>query len=269
MPSGVLVSRTKGVTQRPAWAQAIYLRRIHIGKSQEQVALDARDLSQRTVSDVEQGKTSPLDLTTQRVIALARGLNWSPREMQEATGLNLGFSAGLAGVPASVLKRGDREVEDFLTEPQHDLVEVPYYRTGAGPAIEEDQPAGTIRVSRDQQAKYPRAMYVRVDGDCMVPLYPVGWFAVVIPDLALWHPGADALVWLAGNGRKLCKVIETREDGDHWCWQPNPAPGEDRHFLAPVGSRVLGVAIDCVRGGPHRLTSRELADLLRERPEND
>jgi transcriptional regulator with XRE-family HTH domain len=257
----------------PEWARILKSRRVRLGLTQEQVASESGDLlTQGIITDLERGKAYLDRTSTPRLLALARGLRWTPLQLQEETGVDLGFRPEEFRQPPNLTpamrERGDKVVEDFLSGPGQDLIEVDYYRTGAGPAIEEDQPAGRIFVPA-QYGDHRKAMFVRVDGDCMVPLYPVGWYAVVIPDMALWHPGADALVWLANNGRKLCKVVEVREDGDHWLWQSNPPPGEDHHLLAPVGSRVLGVVIDCVRGGPSRLTSRELADLLRHRPGND
>jgi transcriptional regulator with XRE-family HTH domain len=238
----------------PEWARILKSRRVRLGLTQEQVASESGDLlTQGIITDLERGKAYLDRTSTPRLLALG----FRAEEFRQPPNLT----------PA-MRERGDKVVEDFLSQPQQEMIEVDYYRTGAGPAIEEDQPAGKIWVPA-QYGDHRKAMFVRVDGDCMIPLYPVGWFAVVIPDLALWHPGADALVWLANNGRKLCKAIELREDGDHWLWQSNPPPGEDYHLLAPAGSRVLGVVIDCVRGGPSRLTSRELADLLRNRPAND
>jgi transcriptional regulator with XRE-family HTH domain len=257
----------------PDWSRVLKARRARLGLTQERVALDGGDpLTQALITDLETGKQTLPATSAPRLLALARGLRWTPLQLQEETGVDLGFRAEdfrqRPNLTPAMRERGDKVVEDFLSQPQQEMIEVDYYRTGAGPAIEEDVPAGRIFVPA-QYGDHRKAMFVRVDGDCMIPLYPVGWYAVVIPDMALWHPGADALVWLANNGRKLCKVIETRDDGDHWCWQANPAPGEDYHFLAPAGSRVLGVAIDCVRGGPSRLTARELSDLLRHRPAND
>lgn len=69
------------------------MRRVELGKSQADVAFDSEVLTQTTVSELERGKYGPEDLTATRLASLARGLNWSVAELEQATGINLGLSS--------------------------------------------------------------------------------------------------------------------------------------------------------------------------------
>jgi repressor LexA len=71
-------------------SQALRARREQLELSQEQLALVAGDLvSQSAVSDLETGRTTLEKLEARRVAALARALNWTLPELQEATGIDL------------------------------------------------------------------------------------------------------------------------------------------------------------------------------------
>ena len=98
MPRG---PRPKNVV--PAWALALKMRRLQLGNlTQEDVQARSGDLiSQGTISDLERGKVSLDSLNVRRAAALARALNWSLAQLQEATGVDL-------GVPnAEALKTGE------------------------------------------------------------------------------------------------------------------------------------------------------------------
>ena len=72
---------------------ALKLRRTELGKSQADVAFDSEVLTQTTISELERGKYGPEDLTSARLAALARGLNWSLPELEKALDIDLGLSA--------------------------------------------------------------------------------------------------------------------------------------------------------------------------------
>lgn len=76
-------------TTKPEWALAIHLRRTKLQKSQEEVSA-AADMSQSYYSEIESGKRELPTVTLQKLIALARALNWGLYELQEATGVDLG-----------------------------------------------------------------------------------------------------------------------------------------------------------------------------------
>lgn len=76
----------------PAWARALRMRRVELGKSQERVALDSGILNQTTISELEGAKYEVGNLTTARTAGLARGLGWTLAEMEEALGLNFGLA---------------------------------------------------------------------------------------------------------------------------------------------------------------------------------
>lgn len=77
-------------------SKALKLRRAELGKSQADVAFDSEVLTQTTVSELERGKYGPEDLTAARLAALAKGLNWTVAELEEATGLELNLSSSEA-----------------------------------------------------------------------------------------------------------------------------------------------------------------------------
>jgi len=68
------------------------MRRLQLGNlTQEDVQVRSGDLiSQGTISDLERGKVSLDSLNVRRAGALARALNWSLSQLQEATGIDLG-----------------------------------------------------------------------------------------------------------------------------------------------------------------------------------
>jgi transcriptional regulator with XRE-family HTH domain len=87
----------------PPWANALKLRRVALGKSQEEVANDSQVLTQRTVSELENAKYTPDSLTVSRLVALARGLEWTLFDLQTATGLDLSLGEpGEKLIPAPV-----------------------------------------------------------------------------------------------------------------------------------------------------------------------
>lgn len=81
------------------WARALKARRIELGyRSQEALALEtqvgkppkAKDsLSQRTISAIETGLQNPTAMTSARLYAYIRALQWTSQQFTEATGLDL------------------------------------------------------------------------------------------------------------------------------------------------------------------------------------
>jgi transcriptional regulator with XRE-family HTH domain len=87
----------------PDWARALKARRAFLGKTQEKVAADGGDvLSQGIVTDLETGRARLDRTSAPRLLALARGLDWSPVELEEAAGVYLGFRDAPYGARSSV-----------------------------------------------------------------------------------------------------------------------------------------------------------------------
>ncbi|WP_156103419.1 S24 family peptidase [Deinococcus sp. YIM 77859] len=93
---------TRKQKDRPAWAQALVQRRTQLGKRQEDVAAaggyddEGKEvLTTSNVADVETGRVHLLNVGLGKAVALAKGLEWSWSEMQQATGIDLGI-AGLS-----------------------------------------------------------------------------------------------------------------------------------------------------------------------------
>ena len=77
----------------PKWALALKLRRTELGKTQDDIVAESNDLmTQAWVTDIERGRTDLLKAGMEKVVALARALEWSLEDMQEATGLDLGMA---------------------------------------------------------------------------------------------------------------------------------------------------------------------------------
>lgn len=86
-------------TPPPPWAKALKLRRINLDKTQEEIAAASGDvLSQGSVTDLERGRISLDKMETRRVAALAKALDWSLYELQQATGIDLGIDAPSSNV---------------------------------------------------------------------------------------------------------------------------------------------------------------------------
>lgn len=84
------------VSNPPLWAQAIKARREALGRSkgdkvtQEEISARTGDaVSQRTVSHLEKGTIDIKTLAYGRVVALAKALDWTLPELQQATGLDM------------------------------------------------------------------------------------------------------------------------------------------------------------------------------------
>lgn len=95
---------------------ALKMRRIELGKSQADVAFDSGVLTQTTVSELERGKYGPEDLTAARLAALARGLDWSVRELEQTTGVDLGLDNHQA--PPRPLRRLPAELQEMIDSKQ-------------------------------------------------------------------------------------------------------------------------------------------------------
>jgi hypothetical protein len=149
----------------------------------------------------------------------------------------------------------------------------PYLDAGAGPPNFSEQAAGEIWLEDDGFLdKHPNGHYFKIDGQCLEPEYPNGWFAAVVPDPALAYPRAPILIWFQDDGRAVKYLVQWREDGDHLLFQPNPPVGERKLFFAPIGSSILGVVVDVKReiqpGRARRASQRDvIAALEEEMPE--
>jgi transcriptional regulator with XRE-family HTH domain len=113
---------------KPPAALALQLRRVKLQLSQEKVALDA-GMSQAAYSDIERGARDLLSVPTGRVIALARALNWTLEEMQEATGVDFGLvnstrrTTAKPDPDAVTIEELEQEVRRILAENSNFLTE--------------------------------------------------------------------------------------------------------------------------------------------------
>ena len=144
------------------------------------------------------------------------------------------------------------------------VVRTPVHASGTGPSFLDEEPEGEIGVPQTYLERYPNLMVQRIHGTSMEPDFPNGHYALVVPDMALATTTSAVCVWLSDNGRVIKYLGESREDGDHVLYQTNPSPGEQNVFFAPVGSIILGVVVDVIRGGVPRRSVREIWNAIEE-----
>nr|WP_034383119.1 LexA family transcriptional regulator [Deinococcus sp. YIM 77859] len=146
----------------PAWAEALRERRMKLELSQEEVAARTGDaLSQRTISALETGATPLEKVAISRVISLANALNWTLRQMQEATGIDLG-AANHDGW--TIAGSGPQ-----LLTPIHNVYRVPVIGlASAGAPVADDQDARIIGWEYPAADEYrPHMLCLQVDGESM------------------------------------------------------------------------------------------------------
>ena len=145
-------------------------------------------------------------------------------------------------------QRGLEERERFRHTASVRFRKVSYLDAGAGPPDIGEQIAGEVWLDdAGFLDKHPNGHYFKIEGHCMEPEYPNGWFAAVVPDAGLVYPRAPILIWFHDDGRAVKYLVQWREDGDHLLYQPNPPEGEKKLFFAPPGSSILGVVMDVKR----------------------
>ena len=166
-------------------------------------------------------------------------------------------------IPLELRTLGEKAIREFraLAEP---LIEKAFVKAGAGPSFLEEDEAGTIFIEPEILERYPNCRVFQIEGDCMEPDYPNGWFAIVLPEPGLAEFGSDVLVWLSDNGRVLKRLLQSREDGDHVLFQLKPPVGQTQVFTTPLGSRIMGVVVDVRRGGKPKVSKRVLYSAISE-----
>ncbi len=221
----------KAGLSKPRWALAIKARREDLGLSQEELALRA-DVSQSLVSQIERGVQNPAVISVDRFYRLLRALEWTPEEFAEATGLEL---PGVTREP---------KAEDLGMPVE--VYTLPLIQAGAGPPWYQDE-AETITLALPE-LRYPKdkLFVVRIVGDSMSPYLENGDLAVVYQDPGLAAKGKAVAVWLADDGVVIKRFLGETEDGLLYLGNDNPAHPP---FLAPPGSRIVGVVVKRVKEG--------------------
>ena len=214
---------------------------------------------------------------------MAPAYGWTTLEMLEALGISYVKSAEPSALSieqkaqrkldqayqSAIIQRGLEERDGFRRNANVRFHKFKYLDAGAGPPNSTEQPAGEVWLEDDGFfEKYPQGHYFKIDGTCMEPEYPNGWYAAVVPEPSLAYPRAPILIWFHDDGRSVKYLVQWREDGDHLLYQPNPSLGERRLFYAPVGSSILGVVLDVKReiqpGRARRVSQRDVLAALRE-----
>ena len=206
-------------------------RREELGISQEELALRA-DVSPSLVAKIEQGRHDLRNVKLKNLYGLLRALEWTPEEFAEATGLEL---PGVSREP---------KAEDLGMPVE--VYTLPLIQAGAGPPWYQDE-AETVTLALPE-LKYPRdkLFVVRIVGDSMSPYLEEGDLAVVYQDPGLAAKGKAVAVWLADDGVVIKRFLGETEDGLLYLGNDNPTHAP---FLAPPGSRIVGVVVKRVKEG--------------------
>lgn len=110
MPPMIRSTAVKGI------GATLRQRRAQICKRQEDVANDA-EVSQKLISELERGEQDLSSVGIGRVSNIARALDWTLNELQEATGLDFGIE-NIIVAPAAPkrLRKLPRELEEMIDE---------------------------------------------------------------------------------------------------------------------------------------------------------
>ncbi len=251
-PSGRTPKLPRGYKHFGEWVDALRLDAVITPREIEErtsaYGLDRR-IERSYFERIASNQRAPSSVGPRRLEALRVVLGqdrdvWAERSgVDIPTGAQLepaSFSARASKLtPELIAAREDvlRQVTDELRPPNYQ----PVFSSGAGgPFRDEEEPIEHVNFPHTITDRYPGALFMRVDGDCLEPEVPKGAYAVILPDPGLAQVGSLVCVWFSDNGRKFAYLYESREDGDHVLVQTNPA----RIVVTPVGSSVLGVVVD-------------------------
>ena len=205
--------------------------------SQENIAARlGRGFSQPTLSKIERGYKPAEEL--------------HPRDLQrllDAYGFTSLEVAELADAYRLELFGEQPHLSSFQTDTQVPLQEVPVYPAGTGPAWELDDVMDVVGVPASV-APGVRKIGLRAMSNSMTPYLPKGAVAVVALDDGMVKPGDFCGVWLHDAGVVVKRFV--REAGNELLLESlNPEPGEERIFVAPLGSRIMGKVVKRVMDG--------------------
>ncbi|WP_168734699.1 LexA family transcriptional regulator [Deinococcus sp. KSM4-11] len=196
----------------PDWAEALRVRRVQLGLSQEDLAARTDDLvSQRTVSALETGAT-PLDkMAIARVVSLANALDWSIRQMQDATGIDLGAAIPTEWVQAGSGKQTLTSVADVMRVPVIGMA-------SAGAPVNDEEDERIIGWEYPTADEYrPHMLVLQVDGESMnngdAKGMQHGDRLYIDPRELELHEGRIYVVHVHGNG---IVVKRARKLGSDW-----------------------------------------------------
>ncbi|NJK43363.1 MAG: hypothetical protein HC933_03085 [Pleurocapsa sp. SU_196_0] len=221
---------------------------------------------------IESNQRAPSSVGVRRLEALRVVLRQNRDVWAERTGIDIPTGARLDPdvFEVRISKLTTEQIDAQRTairDSYHDMqpvVKLPVYAAGTGPSHLDEEPEGEIGVPQSYVDRYPNLMVQRIHGSSMEPDYMDGWYALVVPDVALASTGSPVLVWLSDNGRVVKYLVETREDGDHVLLQTNPPRDQLNVFQAPLGSAILGVVVDVIKGNVPKRSVREIWSLVSE-----
>jgi len=212
-----------------------------IRKRREELGLSLRELARRAgvsyalIGALERGDIDLRRSRTSTIYGLLRALEWTPEEFAKATGLEL---------PGVTRESKEPKPEDLGMPVE--VYTLPLIQAGAGPPWYQDE-VETVTLAVPE-LKYPKdkLFVVRIVGDSMSPYLEDGDLAVVYQDPGLASKGRAVAVWLADDGVVIKRFLGETEDGLLYLGNDNPTHAP---FLAPPGSRIVGVVVKRVKEG--------------------
>jgi repressor LexA len=191
MSLSVLIPMPKTPPPMQTPGSVIAARRRQLSMTQPQLA-EAAGVSQPTISEIENGVSELTAIGLGRVVSLARSLQWSLLEIEQATGIDLGLKNSLK----------DRPSRTVLA-----------YRIGANPRItdpeSQDDPIAHELV---EEFSRPGSQVFIVEGDSMAPgIYDSNAIYADTHDKTVID-GKVYVVRAKGNGRllKRARKVGTR-----------------------------------------------------------
>jgi phage repressor protein C with HTH and peptisase S24 domain len=197
-----------------------------------------KGFSQPTLSKLERGTKQPQEIHPRELMKLLEAYGFNALEIAE---LNKKFDLGLIS--------SQPHLATFKTDTAVAVGQaINVYGAGTGPAWDLDDIVETIGIP---ETIYPEKdkIGLKAMSDSMAPYLPKGAVAIVVLDDGLVQPGDYCGVWLHGDGVVVKRFVNELESGEFLLESLNPDPGEDRIFLAPLGSRIMGKVVKRVLDG--------------------
>lgn len=126
--------------------------------------------------------------------------------------------------------------------------QVNVYATGTGPAWADDEVIEVLSIAGLPSSAVPY-IGLKAMGDSMVPYLHRGDVAIVLRDEGSAKPGVCCGVWMADDGCVVKEFVQELPDGRLLLRSYNPDVEENRYFVAPLGSRILGPVVKRVLDG--------------------
>lgn len=206
--------------------------------AQEDIA-EALGFAQSYISKLERGG---LDQTVLKWKAEKQWQLLKAYRLSDDAALSVSKSFGL-DLPPSV-RPADMQADASISLGR--MVKV--YPAGTGPTWDLEEILETIYLPESVFAT-TRLLGLKAMSTSMEPYLPQGSTAVIALDDGLVAEGDFCGIRLADEGVVIKRFVKELENGGLLLESLNPDPGEERFFVAPIGSRIMGKVVRRVLEG--------------------